>query len=102
MRGRAQHITSVVTVVLICKILDTIKLMQIIIYIYMCVCVCVYISLLTSDLQILCTASADGTIKLWALSDASCVMTFQGHDASVLKVAFLSRGMQLLSVLESV
>ncbi|GAB1300680.1 Transducin beta-like protein 3 [Apodemus speciosus] len=47
--------------------------------------------------QVLATASADGTIKLWALQDFSCLKTFEGHDASVLKVAFVSRGSQLLS-----
>lgn len=71
--------------------------------------------------QVLATASADGTIKLWALQDFSCLkvscprprrgphltpshafpvptlQTFEGHDASVLKVAFVSRGTQLLS-----
>lgn len=75
--------------------------------------------------QVLATASADGTIKLWALQDFSCLkvsispspvpsvviyppipilgfsisllQTFEGHDASVLKVAFVSRGSQLLS-----
>lgn len=47
--------------------------------------------------QVLATASADGTVKLWALQDFSCLKTFEGHDASVLKVAFVSRGTQLLS-----
>eukprot|EP00057_Strongylocentrotus_purpuratus_P013737 XP_011668211.1 PREDICTED: transducin beta-like protein 3 [Strongylocentrotus purpuratus] len=47
--------------------------------------------------QALATSSADGSIKIWALSDFSCVKTFEGHDASVLKVIFLTRGMQLLS-----
>lgn len=77
--------------------------------------------------QVLATASADGTIKLWALQDFSCLkvscpaprpspspcrpspppgvvsssstilQTFEGHDASVLKVVFVSRGTQLLS-----
>lgn len=73
--------------------------------------------------QVLATASADGTVKLWALQDFSCLkvscprpcprpgpylilshtlpvptlQTFEGHDASVLKVAFVSRGTQLLS-----
>ena len=76
--------------------------------------------------QVLATASADGTIKLWALQDFSCLkvsrlwprpgtpstpdpaphptphppprpQTVEGHDASVLKLAFVSRGTQLLS-----
>ena len=47
--------------------------------------------------QCLATSSADATIKIWALSDLSCVKTFEGHDSSVLKVAFMTRGMQLMS-----
>lgn len=75
--------------------------------------------------QVLATASADGTVKLWSLQDFSCLkvhrdpctpprctlpppphpsiifsltpQTFEGHDASVLKVVFVSRGTQLLS-----
>uniref|UniRef100_H2ZTG7 Transducin beta like 3 n=1 Tax=Latimeria chalumnae TaxID=7897 RepID=H2ZTG7_LATCH len=47
--------------------------------------------------QILATSSADGTIKLWGLQDFSCLKTFEGHDASVLKIIFVSRGTQLLT-----
>ena len=87
--------------------------------------------------QCLATASADSTIKIWALSDFSCVkvmhfmipnclqwliivlgtwahsliyavhmaqcfiqfnfQTFEGHESSVLRVQFITRGMQLLS-----
>lgn len=34
----------------------------------------------------LATASGDKTLKLWALKDLSCVRTFEGHTAAVLKV----------------
>ncbi|CAG11456.1 unnamed protein product, partial [Tetraodon nigroviridis] len=47
--------------------------------------------------QVLATSSADGTTKLWSLQDFSCLKTFEGHDASVLKVIFVSRGTQLLT-----
>ena len=47
--------------------------------------------------QCVASASGDGTVKLWAISDFSCVKTFEGHSSSVLKVVFLSRGMQLAS-----
>ncbi|XP_061830325.1 transducin beta-like protein 3 [Nerophis lumbriciformis] len=47
--------------------------------------------------QVLATSSADGTSKLWGLQDFSCLKTFEGHDASVLKAIFVSRGTQLLS-----
>uniref|UniRef100_A0A8C7Z0J4 Transducin beta like 3 n=1 Tax=Oryzias sinensis TaxID=183150 RepID=A0A8C7Z0J4_9TELE len=47
--------------------------------------------------QVLATSSADGTTKLWSLQDFSCLKTFEGHDASVLKCIFVSRGTQLLT-----
>ena len=43
------------------------------------------------------TSSADGTLKLWALSDFTCIKSIDAHDASVLNVAFVTRGMQLVS-----
>jgi U3 small nucleolar RNA-associated protein 13 len=36
------------------------------------------------------TGSGDKTIKLWSLSDFSCVRTLEGHSNSVLKVAWLN------------
>ncbi|KAF7562088.1 hypothetical protein G7046_g2043 [Stylonectria norvegica] len=36
------------------------------------------------------TGSGDKTIKLWSLSDYTCVRTFEGHSNSVLKVAWLN------------
>ncbi|WEW61286.1 U3 small nucleolar RNA-associated protein 13 [Emydomyces testavorans] len=36
------------------------------------------------------TGSGDKTIKLWSLSDYSCLLTFEGHSNSVLKVIWLS------------
>lgn len=35
------------------------------------------------------TGSGDKSIKLWSLSDYSCIRTFEGHSNSVLKVAWL-------------
>ncbi len=52
---------------------------------------------LTLCVQCVASASGDGSVKLWALSNYSCVKTFEGHTHSVLKVSFLSRGMQLAS-----
>jgi len=43
------------------------------------------------------TGSVDSTIKLWALSNYTCVKTFEGHSNSVLRLAFINRGMQLVS-----
>lgn len=36
-------------------------------------------------------------MKLWSMTDLSCLRTFQGHTASVLSVAFVSAGAQLVS-----
>jgi U3 small nucleolar RNA-associated protein 13 len=36
------------------------------------------------------TGSGDKTIKIWSLSDYSCLRTFEGHTNSVLKVAWLN------------
>ena len=47
--------------------------------------------------RVLATCSGDKTIKLWSLSDFSCVRTFQGHTTSTLRVRFISGGLQLLS-----
>jgi len=35
------------------------------------------------------TGSGDKTVKLWSLSDFTCLRTFEGHSNSVLKVAWL-------------
>ena len=48
-------------------------------------------------LQCVLTASGDTTLKLWAVSDGSCIKTFEGHTMSVLKGIFLSTGMQIAS-----
>jgi len=37
------------------------------------------------------TGSGDKTIKLWNLSDYTCLRTFEGHSNSILKVAWLNR-----------
>ncbi|KAK2752313.1 U3 small nucleolar RNA-associated protein 13 [Onygenales sp. PD_40] len=38
---------------------------------------------------IVATGSGDKTIKLWSLSDYSCLLTFEGHTNSVLKILWL-------------
>lgn len=45
----------------------------------------------------LASCSGDRTVKLWSIADLSCLRTFQGHTASVLSVAFVSAGAQLVS-----
>ncbi|KIY50441.1 WD40 repeat-like protein [Fistulina hepatica ATCC 64428] len=47
--------------------------------------------------RVLATGSSDKTVKLWNLSDFSCVKTFEGHTNSVLRVDFFNAGMQLVS-----
>jgi U3 small nucleolar RNA-associated protein 13 len=39
---------------------------------------------------IILTGSGDKTVKIWSLSDYSCVRTFEGHSNSILKVAWLN------------
>lgn len=47
--------------------------------------------------QVLATGSGDTYIKLWALADYTCIRTFEGHTSSVLRLAFVTRGMQIMS-----
>lgn len=47
--------------------------------------------------KVLATASGDKTVKLWSLTDFTCLKTFEGHGNSVLRVDFLSEGMQMVS-----
>ncbi|KFA54743.1 hypothetical protein S40293_00777 [Stachybotrys chartarum IBT 40293] len=39
---------------------------------------------------VILTGSGDKTIKLWSLSDYSCIRTFEGHSNSILKVVWLN------------
>ncbi len=39
--------------------------------------------------------SGDKTLRLWALADGTCLKTFEGHTASVLRLNFLSAGTQV-------
>ncbi|KAI5291393.1 U3 small nucleolar RNA-associated protein 13 [Ascosphaera aggregata] len=43
----------------------------------------------STNLGMVATASGDKTIKLWSLSDYSCLLTFEGHTNSVLKCLWL-------------
>ncbi|KAG5585072.1 hypothetical protein H5410_045506 [Solanum commersonii] len=47
------------------------------------------------DINSLAVAPNDSLI--WAISDGSCLRTFKGHRASVLRASFLTRGTQLVS-----
>ena len=44
--------------------------------------------------QALLTGAGDATARLWSLADGACLKAFEGHSASVLRVAFLSAGAQ--------
>ena len=48
--------------------------------------------------QVVLTASGDATLRMWALQDLSCLRTFQGHTAAVLRTRFVSGGTQVVSV----
>jgi len=47
--------------------------------------------------QCMASSSSDKTIKLWSLTDFTCLKTFEGHTNSVLRVSFITKGMQLIS-----
>jgi WD40 repeat protein len=40
--------------------------------------------------RLLATGSADATIKIWSLTDHSCVKQLEGHDCSVLRLLWIS------------
>ncbi|KAH3757408.1 U3 small nucleolar RNA-associated protein [Pelomyxa schiedti] len=46
--------------------------------------------------QVVASASADGTIRIWAVSTRICVRVLEHHGAPVLKSHFLTKGMQLI------
>jgi U3 small nucleolar RNA-associated protein 13 len=47
--------------------------------------------------KVLATASGDKTIKIWSMGNFQCLRTLEGHSNTVLRVAFLQNGIQLLS-----
>lgn len=47
--------------------------------------------------RVVVTGSADKTIRLWALSDYSCLKTFEGHANSVLKTIWIHGGQRVAS-----
>ena len=48
-------------------------------------------------MQAVLTCAGDSTIKLWGVKDGSCLRTFSGHSASVLKARFCAAGAVVLS-----
>ncbi|MCJ1354296.1 MAG: hypothetical protein MMC33_004284 [Icmadophila ericetorum] len=44
--------------------------------------------------QCVLTGSGDTSVRLWALTDGSCLKTFEGHSASVLRASFITYGTQ--------
>ena len=45
--------------------------------------------------QVVLTGSGDASVRLWALTDGSCLKTFEGHSASVLRASFITHGTQV-------
>lgn len=41
--------------------------------------------------------AADRTVRLWSVTTMACLKTFEGHTASVLRVAFVRAGMQMMT-----
>lgn len=42
------------------------------------------------------TASGDSTIKIWHQTEGYCLRTLEGHILTILKIAYLSNGKQVL------
>lgn len=47
--------------------------------------------------KVLASVSGDGTVKLWNLNDGMCMSTFEGHTGSVLRVGWISLGLELIT-----
>lgn len=47
--------------------------------------------------QCVMTASGDKTIRIWAISDGTCLKIFDEHRSSVLRASFLTHGTQIVS-----
>lgn len=43
------------------------------------------------------SSSADATIKLWSIAELHCLKTFETHESSVLRIEFVTNGMQFVS-----
>lgn len=43
------------------------------------------------------SASGDQTVRIWSVTDFTCVKTLEGHDSSVLSLKFLRLGTQIMS-----
>lgn len=56
-----------------------------------------YVQLEPIVLQAVLTCSGDATIKFWSVKYGTCLRTFSGHSASVLKIRFISNGHTVLS-----
>lgn len=47
--------------------------------------------------KLLVSASGDKTVKVWNLSNSSCIATLSGHLTSLVKVSWLNMGLQVAS-----
>jgi U3 small nucleolar RNA-associated protein 13 len=47
--------------------------------------------------KVLASASGDNTIKLWNITDGTCIKTLEGHEAPVLKLDWLCYGLEIVS-----
>ena len=45
------------------------------------------------------TASGDHTLKLWSIESGTCLKSFQGHSAAVLRLLYISGGLQVGTLL---
>jgi U3 small nucleolar RNA-associated protein 13 len=47
--------------------------------------------------KLLVSASGDKTVKVWNITNGSCISTLSGHLTSLVKVCWLNAGLQLAS-----
>jgi len=46
---------------------------------------------------VLASASGDNTVKVWNLTDGTCMKTLEGHLSPVLKVEWICYGLEIIS-----
>jgi U3 small nucleolar RNA-associated protein 13 len=50
---------------------------------------------------VLLSCSGDKLVKMWSVSQGTCMRTFEGHTGGVLRCCFLTAGSQVLSAGEA-
>ena len=56
-----------------------------------------YAATFTAPVLAAIVVAGDRTVRLWSVTDHSCIKVFEGHASSVLRVRFVRAGMQLVT-----